>query len=214
MNEKITACLVVCNEEKLIGRCLASLGMSVDEIIVAHDGPCTDKTLEIAEKFGAKILILPKKGDSDLHRPFVYGQAVDWILRLDADEFLSEELKNNLRRLAGDPEIDCYEFLWPCWNGERYLTRHWPRKAGLFRRQKISFLGIPHFVPIVSGRTVKTNYILEHRPEYDNYSWKSFITKWLPRAKNQAEWYGRNFTEIQKLNYQFSSWPLSVRLRK
>ena len=41
----ISACLVVHNEEKLIGRCLESIKNLVDEIIVVHDGPCQDKTL-------------------------------------------------------------------------------------------------------------------------------------------------------------------------
>ena len=43
--QTISACLVVYNEEKVIRQCLDSIKGFVDEIILVHDGQCTDKTL-------------------------------------------------------------------------------------------------------------------------------------------------------------------------
>jgi len=210
---KITACIIAYNEEKLIGRCLESLSGAVDEIIVAHDGPCADKTLEIAEKYGAKIFVLERIGNAEPHRPFVYSQASDWILSIDADEFLSVDLKNNLRKLAEDKTADAYEFFWPYWNGKKKITKKWPYRLVMFRRDKISFLGLPQFVPIINGKIVRKNFVLEHQPVYNNYTYKAFRTKWLPWAKIQAQYYLKDFKEIKKLNYSDQDWPRLIRLR-
>lgn len=59
---KISACLVVRNEEKVIERCLNSLKGAVDEILIVHDGECGDNTLKIAKKFNADIFIRPMAG--------------------------------------------------------------------------------------------------------------------------------------------------------
>jgi glycosyltransferase involved in cell wall biosynthesis len=120
--EKISACLVVYNEEKLIRRCLESLRDVVDEIILVHDGECTDRTLEIAKEYGAKIFVRDHKGFCEHHRPFCCKQAsYNWILQIDADEFLSAELRNNLRSLVSNQEVSAYELLWPFWDGKKEI---------------------------------------------------------------------------------------------
>jgi Glycosyltransferases involved in cell wall biogenesis len=62
MRNKISACIVVYNEEKVIKRCLDSIKNVVDEIILVHDGPCKDRTLEIAKRYTNKIFIRPHVG--------------------------------------------------------------------------------------------------------------------------------------------------------
>src|SRR5947209_4203128 len=61
----ISACLVVHDEEKLIERCLASLDGVVDEIVLVHDGPCTDRTLDIARGYGARVFERPRHGEAE-----------------------------------------------------------------------------------------------------------------------------------------------------
>ena len=214
MSQKISACLVVYNEEKNIRRCLESLVGAVDEIIVAHDGPCSDQTLAIVKEYTTKVFIREHAGSMEEHLPFVFKQAIGgWILRIDADEFLSPELKNNLRCLAEDKTIYAYEFLWPRWDGEKQITHSWPYKLVFFRRDKVSFLGVPHFIPVVNGRVVKSNLVLEHHPAYDNFSWPVFKTKWLSWAKIQAECYLKDFKEIEKFNYQENDWSCLIKFR-
>lgn len=213
--EKISVCLVVHNEEGLIARCLDSLSGVVDEIILVHDGECSDRTLEIAKNYGAKIFIRPYVGEAEEHRPFSYEQASsDWILQIDADEFLSEELKNNLRLLVTDKNICAYELLWPLWNGKREIRALWPYKRCLFKKDKISFLGITHFVVEVSGEIRKVNFKLCHQPEYNNLSYKYFSKKQLPWAKLQAGYYLKDFSEIKKYNWTGSEWFKSVKYRR
>jgi glycosyltransferase involved in cell wall biosynthesis len=212
--EKISACLVVHNEEKLIGRCLDSLCGMVDEIILIHDGECNDKTLEIAGNYGTKIFVRPFIGGAEEHRPFSYEQASNnWILQIDADEFLSEELRNNLQSLVSDKDISAYEILWPLWDGKKETKILWPYKRCLFRKNRISFLGIIHFVIEVNGKIKKVNYKLHHQPAYDNFSRDSFLSKQLPWAKLQASYYLKDFSEIKKYNWSGTEWPKLIKYR-
>jgi glycosyltransferase involved in cell wall biosynthesis len=213
--KKISACLVVRHEEKIIKRCLDSLLGAVDEIIVVHDGECADKTLEIVSIYTDKIFIRPFSGFMEKHLVFAFNQAQgDWILRIDADEFLSPELRDNLRKLAEQEECTGYEFIWSYWDGTKRITEKWPYKRCFFRRDRLSFLGVPHFTPAVAGKVEKNDFVLEHRPFYDNFSMASFWKKWLPWAKIQAEYYGKDFSQIEKFNYHFKDWPPNIILRK
>ncbi len=51
----ISACLVIHNERVLLRRCLESIKHVVSEIIVVHDGECSDDSLKMAKEYGAKI---------------------------------------------------------------------------------------------------------------------------------------------------------------
>lgn len=214
MPNRISACLVVFNEEKAIERCLDSIKDVVDEIIIVYDGECGDKTLEICRKYTDKIFIQDHIGEAEPHRAFGFSHASgDWILQIDADEFLSADLKKSIRNLAENKFVDAYEFLWPLWDGKNYITKNWPRKRCLFRKEKISFLGIPHYVAQVNGAIKKNKLILEHRPPVNYFVWKFFKIKYFKWAKIQAEYYLKNFKDIKKYNYHKNDWSLKIKLR-
>lgn len=211
---KISACLVLYNEEKTISRCLESISGAVDEIIVVHDGPCNDRTLSIVRGFTDKIFIREHMGVAEPHRPFTFEQATgDWILQIDGDEFLSDELRRELRILSACEDVDAYEFLWKLWDGKKYLTESWPHKRCLFRKKKLSYLGIPNFVAEIDGFIEKSELTLEHRPEYNNYNRDSLTNKWFRWARLQAWMYLQDFSVIAKFNYQADGWPAKVKLR-
>jgi len=82
----ISACMIVKNEEHNLPRCLASIKPFVDEIIVVDTGS-TDKSIEIAESYGAKVYHHPWENDFSKHRNQSISYATcDWILIVDADE--------------------------------------------------------------------------------------------------------------------------------
>ena len=86
---KISACMMVKNEEEMLPRCLNSIKHLIDELIVVDTGS-TDKTIEIAESFGAKIYHHPWENNFSKHRNQSLGYATgDWILLVDADEELN-----------------------------------------------------------------------------------------------------------------------------
>lgn len=210
----ISACLVVYNEEKVIERCLESIKDVVDEIIIVHDGECADRTLEIAKKYTDRIFVKEHVGEAEPHRVFSFAEAKgEWILQIDADEFLSDEARENLRELVKSKEIDGYRFFWPYWNGKKYLTKKFPYKLCLFRREKISYLGIPHFTAIVRGKAVNSNLHLEHQPLYNNWRLRKTFPKQIRWAKIHANYLLKDFDQILKFNYKEADWPESEKIR-
>lgn len=89
----VSACMMVKNEEELLPRCLESIRSWVDEIIVVDTGS-TDRTVEIARSYGARVYFQEWSKDFSRHRNFSLSKATcDWILVIDADE---EFVQNDL----------------------------------------------------------------------------------------------------------------------
>ena len=182
---KISACLVVHNEAAVIEHCLQSLTGLVDEIIVVHDGPCTDATLEIARRYTNKIFVRDFVGEAEPHRAFSFKQASnEWIIQIDADEYFDLADHGAIRALTLDSSIDGYFFQWEFWNEKRAIHLPGLQKMCLFRRQAVSYIGVPHLsVQTKIGRMAVTLLTLHHRPAYNNIAWRSFLRKakrWVP----------------------------------
>ena len=195
----ITACLVVYNEEPVIRRCLDSLTGVVDEIVVVHDGPCYDSTLDICRDYTEKVFVRPRIGIAEPHRVFSYEQATgDWILKIDADEFLSPELQDNLRSLVMEPDVDLYYFLWPYTDGRRFFSYGscYPSKESLARRSKMYFWGLPGQPMRTYGNVRRVSFRLMHKPNYNNFTFHRFKTKWLLWAQIIAKWIWKSPDDI------------------
>lgn len=94
---KLSVVLAVYNEEKFLGQCLESVAKIADEIVIV-DGESTDKTVEIAKKFKARIISRPNDPINFHAQKKVAIDAAkgDWILQLDADEALSPALAQEI----------------------------------------------------------------------------------------------------------------------
>lgn len=94
---KISLCIIARNESENIARCINSAKAVVDEIIVGDTGS-EDDTVAIAESLGARVYHFKWVDDFAKARNFVLSKATgDWILFLDADEYISEDTVQNLR---------------------------------------------------------------------------------------------------------------------
>ncbi|RLB04217.1 MAG: glycosyltransferase, partial [Deltaproteobacteria bacterium] len=88
---RLSVCMIVKNEEKMLPKCLESIREVADEIIIVDTGS-TDNTVAIAESFGAKVYFHPWEKDFSKHRNQSLSYATgDWILQIDADETLEPE---------------------------------------------------------------------------------------------------------------------------
>ncbi len=95
---RISACVIAMNEEDNIEECLSSLDFC-DEIILV-DSHSTDRTREIAESMGAKVIERDWPGFG-VQKEFAVEQAShDWVLCMDADEWVSAEAKDEIIALA------------------------------------------------------------------------------------------------------------------
>ncbi len=218
MKHGISAVLAIYNSEKVIKRCLESIKDVVDEIIIVHDGPCSDKTLNICKKYTKNFFVRPHKGSSEAHQVFLYKKArYEWVLKIDGDEFLSKDLRKNIRKLIENQNADAYSFIWPFWDKDRYITGNWPRKTCLYRKLKISFISFPNWgEPIINGNIIKTNLKLEHKPPRGSaLRWGVFKKQALQNAAiQQAKATLRDFGEFEKFHYNRDNFPIQVKIRK
>lgn len=97
----VTGCVITFQEEDRIARCLESMDFC-GELLVLDSGS-TDRTVEIARDLGARVEVqVPFLGHRAQKQRAVELARHDWILSLDADEWLSEELRSELRELLGE----------------------------------------------------------------------------------------------------------------
>src|SRR3989338_869806 len=188
---KISACLIVYNEEKVIKRCLDSIRNIADEIIIVHDGPCSDRTLDICKKYTKKIFVRKHIGEAEPHRPFALKKAKGkWVLVLDADEYLSKESQENIKGLIQSKGVDGYRFIWSIYyRGKKVSFGPLSRlhRLILFRKNRIIIRGIIYDWYRVSGCIRNVNLVIEHKPVNDSYTYKQFKKKDLKWAFIQAK---------------------------
>jgi glycosyltransferase involved in cell wall biosynthesis len=205
----ISAAVIVRNEDDVIGRCLESLDGVVDEIVLVHDGPCEDRTVEIAESHGCRVFVRPATGSPELQTVFAYEQCRgEWLLNVDADEYLDGPLRERLRELVARDDVNGYEFLWRMWDGERYITERGPFKLVLFRRHAAHLVGMNEAFEHVDGRIERSELELKHHPTYNNFELRRVFTKWRRRAKVQAKQFLTPFDQLPKFNWEGQQeWP-------
>jgi len=140
---KISATIITFNEQKNIARAIESL-RCFDEVVVVDSGS-VDRTVEIAERLGARVIEHPWEGFAK-QKNFAAEQArYDWIFSIDADESLSEALEGEIWQLRkSGPAYDAYtvprlaQYL-----GRWILHSGWypDRKIRLYDRRKGRWMG-------------------------------------------------------------------------
>ncbi|MCE5198712.1 MAG: glycosyltransferase family 2 protein [Armatimonadota bacterium] len=102
----ISAVLITYNEEANIDQCLKSLNF-VDEIVVL-DSFSSDRTIEIARQYTDKIRMREFTGFSDQKNASVALATEEWVLVIDADEVVTDELAAEIKRAVETGEFDYY----------------------------------------------------------------------------------------------------------
>lgn len=129
--EKVSATIISLNEEHKIARTIESL-RCCDEVIVLDSGS-TDRTCAIAKSLYARVIEEPWRGYAAQKNRASECAANDWILSLDADETLSEELEVEILALKQDGfQHDGYTMP----RMAQYLGR-WIRHSGWYPDRKV-----------------------------------------------------------------------------
>jgi glycosyltransferase involved in cell wall biosynthesis len=211
MSLPISLVMIAKNEEKDIANCINSAKDLVDEIIVVENGS-TDKTVEVAKSLGAKVL----------HREFDtfasqknYALSLaknDWVLHLDPDEYLSEELKAEIKKALtenkGNP--DGYDIPY-----KNYFLGKLMRHTGLgsehhvrlFKKSKSMFGGgLIHEGIRVEGKTLKLRGHIVHNSYPDMEEYLEKFNDYTTLAANKMFAASKKFSIFRVLSVPVEFW--------
>jgi glycosyltransferase involved in cell wall biosynthesis len=125
---KITAVILTFNEEIHLARCIESLLPLTHDIVVV-DSLSTDRTIEIARKYGARVLERAWENNHSIQFNWALTELdsnqTEWVLRIDADEVLTPELVSELKQAIptlGDENVGVHFFRKMCFQGK--LIQH------------------------------------------------------------------------------------------
>ena len=107
----LTVVILTKNEEKNINEVLANAKQVTDKVLIVDSGS-TDKTVELAEENGAKVVYRAWDNDFAAQRNFAleYVQT-EWVLYLDADERINDELAEAIKKVMQAPKEAMYRFI-------------------------------------------------------------------------------------------------------
>ena len=166
MPNKISCVIITFNEEENIRRTLNSVKWC-DEIVIVDSGSI-DKTIEICEEYNCSIYKKEFNGYGEQKRYAVSAAVNDWILNIDADEVISDELCDEIKNIFKDDEIKFNGFFLPRSliflgkhfkygrESKEYYLRLFNKKYGNFSSDKV------HEKVELEGDTKKLNGMLHH----------------------------------------------------
>ena len=158
---KISAVIITYNEESTVERCIKSVQRVVDEVLVV-DSFSTDRTQEICENLGVRFIQHEFNGYRD-QKNFALQQATyDCILSLDADEALSEELKQSILAAKNNWDFDgYYSNRLNNYCGQWIYHSNWypDRKIRLFDRRKGAWGGLNIHETVRMSKDAKVGYL-------------------------------------------------------
>jgi glycosyltransferase involved in cell wall biosynthesis len=128
---KLAATIITYNEERNIARCLNSLNGVANEILVV-DSFSTDRTSDICKSAGVNFIQHPFEGHIQQKNYTLDQVGSEWIISLDADEALSEELRKNILAITTDPGVSGYTM-----NRLTNYCGHWVRHCGWYPDTKL-----------------------------------------------------------------------------
>ncbi len=170
MSLPITANIITLNEEKNIEAVIRSVQEVCGEVIVV-DSQSSDRTREIAESLGARVVIQPYLGDGP-QKAVAEGLATyPWILSLDADERLDTNAIAAIKSLdltRGD--VDAYSFKRKTFIGGRFIKLWYPdRLTRLYNKERAGYSKEIGHAGVIAKNVVALDADLLHY-SYDNYA--------------------------------------------
>lgn len=122
----ISGTVITFNEEDHIGDCIESLRRVCVDVVVV-DSLSTDRTVEIAESLGATVIEQEYLGEGKQRNLTEQHVRHDWILALDADERIDDEMCATIQLLSLDDQQVGYTF-----NRKSFVGQHWIQGPGFY----------------------------------------------------------------------------------
>ena len=135
---KLTVAIITYNEEKNIGRCISSVQSIADEILVV-DSFSTDKTEFICRDFNVRFIKNTFLGPIEQKNFALEQSTYDYVLSLDADEALSPQLLEEIKKVKNNFSCTGYRF-----NRLTNYNGHWVRHCGWYPDTKLRLVNKSH----------------------------------------------------------------------
>lgn len=218
----LTIAIPVLNEETNLAGCLKAIGTGFARKVVIIDSGSTDRTREIANDFDADVVDFvwdgkfPKKRNWFLrnHKP-----ETKWVLFLDADEYLTEEFKSELRSaLEKENDIAGYLLNYSIYFLDKPLKWGYPlRKLALFKpgageyeqidEEQWSKLDMEvHEHPVLNGRIGVIQSKIDHRDLRD-------IAHYIAKHNDYSDWEAGRFLKAMSDQHLHKNWNWKQRLK-
>ncbi len=187
----LSVVIITKNEAHIIGKTLQSLQDITDDFIIVDSGS-TDNTVEICKKFGAKIIETTWDGYGQNKNKGIELARYNWILNLDADETIDEQLKTALGQLNLKDENTVYKLKFKNFFGNKWIRfGEWSgdKHIRLFNRNKVKW----NNVTVHEGLTLKSDTKVILLPgnvlHYTTQNIEEYISKTIAYAKLNATKY-------------------------
>lgn len=136
-NSMLSVAIIARDEERHIGDAIRSVAGLAAEVVVLLDQRTCDRTAEVARGLGARVVVEPWRGFSAQRNRALALCSAGWVLFLDADERVSEELAGELLqvtgyRVQGIAEVDRGTTSVPCSLSPVTYAGYWIPRQNLF----------------------------------------------------------------------------------
>jgi len=202
MRAPLSGVVTTYNNAATLARCLDGLAFC-DEIVVLDSGS-DDATLEIARAHGARIHAQPFAGYGPQKQAAIDLARHDWILLLDADEFVEDAAARAIARELDAPRADGYRLErqeWLFWRWPHRWTRG-NRQLRLFRKSAGGMNAVPvHAAPEVRGRVIDVPVTFRHYGEPDLATRVDKINRYSSGLVGHTRGKRKPFTGLRLLLY-------------
>ena len=191
--QKISVVIICKDEEKEIGRTLQSLRGLTDDIVVLDNGS-TDNSKNIIVNSGARLVEESWQGFGKTKNKATNFAKYDWVLNLDADESIDEELKRSLLDLSLQNDNEVFEIKFKNFFGDTYLRFGewgWDKHLRLYNRRKVNWNDAIVHEALVLPAGVKIKKIQGFVLHYTVKTRAEFAGKMLKYGNLNAEKYAR-----------------------
>lgn len=187
----LSGVIIAWNEAKNLSMAVKSLNGLVDEVVVVVDEASVDNTYEVAKNLGCRVFRHAHTGIVEPMRNFAISKAKgDWILLLDADEEVSDNLSKNIKKIVKTPQADFYKI--PRKNiifGKWITSDHWwpDYVYRLFKKDSLKWDKAIHSLPFTRGKGVEFEADSECSIIHHSYSTISEYLKKIDRYSDHLK---------------------------
>ncbi len=217
----LTIAIPVKNEEYNLYRCLKKIGKDLAISTVVIDSESLDNTREVASIFGVEIVNFKWDGKFPKKRNWFlknYSLTTKWILFLDADEYLTESFKSELRNELKKDDKEGYWLTYTTYFLGKRLKGGYPlRKLALFKVGKAEYEKINedhwsnldmevHEHPIVSGS------VGFFKSKIDHQDFRG-VSQYVAKHNDYSSWEAIRFLKTAKDKDAYSNWTWKQKIK-